>query len=247
MPKVSVLVAAFNAAASIEATLASVAVQSFGDWECVVVDDGSTDSTSELVGDFASRDQRFRLIRLPHTGVVEARNHCLQSCRGEYVAILDADDRMMPDRLRLQTTALDESPQLAAVGCHVQYQPRERVTAGRLAYEEWLNGQRSSDGVFRDRYIEMPVGHPTLMLRRDSLVENPYRDKGWPEDWDLLLRIVEGGARTWLGARNAGCMNGVCPKLPSRVLLLTTRMTPSVVAGHHSSRVAFSAAATIMN
>jgi len=189
MPQVSVLVAAFDAAATLGAALESVAAQEFEDWECVVVDDGSSDRTAEIAQAWASGDARFRLIPRPHQGVVAARNTGLEAARGDFVAILDADDRMDPRRLRLQMEAFARTPELQAIGTHVRYSPQEAMGEGRRAYEQWLNGHRTSADLWRDRFLEMPLGHPTMTVRSDLLQTTPYREMGWPEDWDLLLRI----------------------------------------------------------
>ncbi|MCP4093350.1 MAG: glycosyltransferase family 2 protein [Planctomycetes bacterium] len=194
MPKVSVLVAAFDAAASIVACLTSIQRQSFEDWQCVVVDDGSTDGTAALVQELAALDPRLQLLQRPHQGVVTARNVGIDLCRGEFIAIMDADDFMLPERLAAQLQAFEQTPSLAAVGTKVCYLPRTAVSPGRLEYERWLNSQRSADDLRRERYIEMPVGHPTLMLRASALKVLRYRDMGWPEDWDLLLRLFDLGA-----------------------------------------------------
>lgn len=191
MPQVSVLVAAYDAATTLGATLESVTAQEFRDWECVIVDDGSTDRTAEIAQEWAARDPRFRLIRLPHQGVVEARNAGIRTCRGDWIAILDADDHMDPRRLLLQMHAFASDPRLQVLGSHVRYMPRHRVGKGRLSYETWLNSHRSSADLWRDRHIEMPLAHPSMTIRADLLRATPYRDQGWPEDWDLLQRLFE--------------------------------------------------------
>lgn len=193
MPKVSVLVAAYNAAATLGAALASVQQQSLEDWECLVVDDGSTDCTAEIVEQVAATDARVQLFRLARGGAVGARNHGIQKCAGEFLAILDADDHMMPSRLARQVEALEAAQELTAVGCHVRYEPRSTISDGRLAYEAWLNSQHHAADLRRDRYIEMPVGHPTLMFRMGFLKCNPYRENAWPEDWDLFQRVLDSG------------------------------------------------------
>jgi glycosyltransferase involved in cell wall biosynthesis len=194
MPKVSVLVAAYNAAASITACLTSIGRQSFKDWQCVVVDDGSTDDTATLVNSIIANDPRVQLLQRPHQGVVAARNAGIDNCTGDFIAIMDADDFMLPERLAAQLRAFEQTASLAAVGSKVCYLPRTAVGPGRLDYERWLNSQRSADDIRRHRYIEMPVGHPTLMLRASALKALRYRDMGWPEDWDLLLRLLDLGA-----------------------------------------------------
>lgn len=191
MSHVSVLVAAFDAATTLGATLESVARQEFRDWECVVVDDGSTDGTAEIVRARAAVDGRFRLIQQTHQGVVAARNAGIEACGGDFIAILDADDQMLPQRLRLQMEVFRARPELHVLGTHVRYTPRPAVNSGRLAYEQWLNGHQTPTDLRRDRFVEMPLGHPTMTLRASLLRAHPYRDMGWPEDWDLLQRLFQ--------------------------------------------------------
>lgn len=193
MPKVSVLVAARDAATTVEEALRSVAAQEAVDWECIVVDDGSTDGTTGKVTALAAQDPRFHVLIRPAEGVVPARNAGLQACRGAFIAIFDADDLMLPRRLTEQAAVLEGSTHLAAVGSHVEYFPRRLCGEGRLAYEAWLNGQEASAGLQMDRFVEMPLGHPTLMFRAEVLQDLGYRDMGWPEDWDLLLRVYREG------------------------------------------------------
>lgn len=214
MPEISVLVAAHQAAANIGQALQSVCEQSFKDWECVVVDDGSTDHTVEIVEDFVARDARFHLLRQEHSGVVTARNLGIELCCGRYISIFDADDSMHPLRLGTQCLALDQMPAVDAIGCHVRYEPREDCGEGRLQYEAWLNQQFTAEDIRRDCFIEMPVGHPTLMFRANVLRKLQYRDMGWPEDWDLLLRTLHQGHEI-----------GMCPEVMHQWNLSTSSLS----------------------
>lgn len=190
-PAISVLIAARDAAATLGRTLRSVARQTVSDWECVIVDDGSQDATPELLQQAAHLDARVRPVFQAAQGVVAARNRGLAECRAPVVALLDADDLMHPRRLELQLQALGAHSEWSGVGSHVRYRPRAELGDGMRAYEAWLNSMRTAEDLQRDRYIEMPVGHPTLMLRRAALTAvGGWRDCGWPEDWDLLLRLM---------------------------------------------------------
>ncbi len=194
-PEISVLLPAYNAAATLGATLRSLQRQAHQDWECVMVDDGSTDGTRELMATVAALDPRMRTIARPHAGIVATLNAGLAECRGRFVARMDADDLMHPERLLLQRAALAAAPELCAVGCHIRIFPRRNKSAGRLAYESWLNSLTSSDDLQRDRFVECPLAHPSLFVRRETLCAFRYRDQGWPEDYDLLLRLWANGHR----------------------------------------------------
>lgn len=193
MPRVSVLLPARDAAATLGAALASLRRQTWSDWECVVVDDGSTDQTGRTAAAVEATDPRVTLISTPARGLVAALGAGLERCRGEYVARMDADDVMRRDRLALQVDALDRDPRLAAVGAHVRFFPRAGMSDGLRAYECWLNSVDSPARVRAEAFVESPVAHPTLLVRRSVLSAARYRDRGWPEDYDLVLRLLAAG------------------------------------------------------
>lgn len=194
-PAISILVPVWNAASTLPAMLRSIRVQTYTDYECVLVDDGSSDATPSLLRAAARRDDRVRVVSRGHSGIVQALNAGLEHCRGRYVARMDADDRMHRERLARQLAAMERDPGLTAVGSHVRLFPRARLTEGRLAYESWVNSLATEDDVLRDRFVECPLVHPTLFIRRDALDEYAYRDASWAEDYDLILRMLARGLR----------------------------------------------------
>jgi glycosyltransferase involved in cell wall biosynthesis len=183
----------YNGATTSPACLRSVQRQTLTDWECIAVDDGSADGTAERLAEVADADRRFVVVDTPHRGLVGALNVGLQHCRGEFVARMDADDVMHRARLEAQLEMLRADPSLSAVGCHVRIFPRRNLRDGRRAYETWLNGIASAAIVRRDAFVECPIAHPTLMIRREVLLAFGYRERGWPEDYDLLLRLLASG------------------------------------------------------
>jgi len=194
-PRVSVLIPARDAEATLATALRSVARQRETRFECVVVDDGSLDRTREVALQFAAADPRFRVVAAARAGLVLALNRGLAACRAPFVARMDADDWMHRERLSAQLRLLDDDPSLCCVGCHVRLFPRDGLRPGLRAYERWLCSIDSPERVRRDAFIECPLAHPTLVIRREELLELGFRDAGWPEDYDLLLRLLAKGLR----------------------------------------------------
>jgi glycosyltransferase involved in cell wall biosynthesis len=200
-PRISVLLPVWNAAATLPACLASLRAQTETRWECVLVDDGSTDASLAIARAFADRDERIRVCSLPHRGLVATLEAGLGLCRGGLVARMDADDWMHRERLAAQADVLDAAPGLAGVGSHARLFPSRALGPGMRAYARWLDSIDDPARVREEAFVECPVPHPTLMLRRDWLAGLGYRDRGWPEDYDLVLRLLERGAQIGVIAR----------------------------------------------
>jgi glycosyltransferase involved in cell wall biosynthesis len=115
MATVSVIMGGFNAAPYIGAAIESVQSQTFTDWELVVVDDGSTDSTAEIVAAFAAGDARVRLIRQTNKGISAARNRALSEATGAWLALLDSDDLWEPRFLEAQLAIFARHPEVDIV------------------------------------------------------------------------------------------------------------------------------------
>lgn len=194
--RVSVLMPVRNEERFLPAALASLFRQTLTAWELVVVDDGSTDGTPELLRVAAAADRRVRVLRNAGSGLVDALNHGLAHCRAEFVARMDGDDVSHPRRLERQAAALDADPCLGLVATRFRHFPRRLVGLGMLAYEQWQNALLTHDEITRDRFVESPVIHPSVMVRRRILEEaGGYRQTGWAEDYDLWLRLATEGVR----------------------------------------------------
>jgi glycosyltransferase involved in cell wall biosynthesis len=199
LPRVSILLPARNAGLTLAACLASVARQTEPSWECIIVDDGSTDATRRIADEASRRDGRFRVVSAGG-GLIAALNEGIRHCHAPFVARMDADDLMHRERLAAQVQALECAPALAGVGCHVRLFPRAQLSPRLREYERWLNSLQSADDVERDAFVECPLAHPSLLLRRELLAAG-YMDHGWPEDYDLVLRTLAAGSRLGLVAR----------------------------------------------
>jgi glycosyltransferase involved in cell wall biosynthesis len=186
----------YNAHTTLSAALESLARQTLTNFEVIAVDDGSTDGTGVLLQQWAAQDGRFHLVSQAHQGIVVALNHGLESCQAEYIARMDADDLSHPERFSRQFTYLENHPDTALVGSRVRGYPPEEVRGGFSVYLEWQNALLSDADLRREIFVESPLAHPSVMMRRDDLLEaGGYQEHGWPEDYDLWLRFYLAGKR----------------------------------------------------
>ncbi|HIF92841.1 MAG: glycosyltransferase family A protein [Myxococcales bacterium] len=192
-PRISILLPVWNAERTLPACLQSCLRQREVDWECILLDDGSTDRSLEIARGFANHDSRIHVEACRHTGLIPTLNAAIPLCTAPIIARMDADDWMHRDRLQLQARALEENPSLEAVGSFVRIFPRREMRDGRRDYETWLSEQKDAATIWRERFIECPIPHPTLAIRKPILEELGYRDRLWPEDYDLLLRLLRRG------------------------------------------------------
>lgn len=196
MPKVSILMPCFNATATLNETCESIQAQTYDDFEVVAVDDGSTDNTPDILSHWAKEDNRFRPLHLEHGGIIPALNKGIDACRGEYIARMDADDLMHPQRLEKQATYLDEHHSVTLVSSLVAGFPKKKLREGFRIYIEWLNTLLTHEDICREMFVESPLCHPSVMLRKQTfLVFEGYQENGWPEDYDLWLRMYLAGCR----------------------------------------------------
>jgi len=195
-PLISILMPVRNEERYLQAALDSLRRQTLADWELVVVDDGSLDATPAILARAAQSDARVRVIRRAGGGLVAALNAGLQLCRAPLLARMDGDDISHPRRLALQAAYLEAHPGTGLVACGFRHFPRASLKRGMLAYEQWQNSLGDHQRIIRDLYVESPFVHPGVLARRE-IVERlgGYRDLGWPEDYDLWLRMAAAGIR----------------------------------------------------
>lgn len=186
----------YNAAGTLEEALISLEEQTYSDYELVAVDDGSSDSTGEILQQRARQDSRIRVISQSHAGLVEALQRGLDSCRAPLVARMDGDDCSHPTRLEKQAAYMMDHPDVDVLSCLVCPFPSQDVREGFRVYIAWLNGLQTNEAIRREIFVESPLPHPSVLFRRDAVRKvGGYQEKGWPEDYDLWLRMYVRGSR----------------------------------------------------
>lgn len=195
-PAVSVVLPFRNAADTLADCLDSIQKQSLRDYEVLLVDDGSGDESAQLVRKRAREDRRLRLIEPGKIGLVSALNLGISHSRADLIARMDADDVMHRDRLRLQFQFLREQPGISLVACRVELFPPDHIRDGYREYVRWQNECLDPDDIAENLFVESPLAHPTVMIRRSALVAvGGYREGLFPEDYDLWFRMHEAGHR----------------------------------------------------
>jgi glycosyltransferase involved in cell wall biosynthesis len=187
MPKVSVIMSVFNGEPYLSQAIESILSQTFRDFEFIIVDDGSTDGSPEILKERARQDARIRLIRNDsNLGLIVSLNEGIRVAKGEYVARQDADDISLLKRLALQVQFLDENPEIGVLGTwmtNVDENGRQVV---------WKTS--TSHAVIRwSLLFDTSIAHATVMMRR-SLFEGdtPFRPEMLhAEDYDLWSRLSE--------------------------------------------------------
>lgn len=181
-PLVSVAMSVHNGAGTVSAAVRSILWQTFADWELILVDDASTDSTPAVLRQF--RDSRIRLIHgSEQLGLGARLNQCVDWARGTYIARMDADDIAYPDRFQRQVAYLQSHPDVDLVGHGAVLFKGEGEVIGLYPMAE-----RHED-ICRRPWWGFPLAHPTWMGRRSWFLKDRYDErltKG--QDQELLLR-----------------------------------------------------------
>lgn len=184
-PRVSVVIPVYNREPYIGAAIASVLAQTVQDFELLVIDDGSTDGTRDVVRSF--HDERIRLLcHESNRGVASARNAGLDAARGDYLAFLDSDDVALPERLAEQVAFLDRHPDHAAVGAWIDWMDDRGRPTGRVKRRPLRPDDVSALRLFRQG-IEN-----TASMARTTVLRQYRHDERFEvsEDFDLWARIA---------------------------------------------------------
>lgn len=193
-PRVSVLLPYRDAAGTIEEALESVLDERGIAFEVIAVDDGSRDDGPARVARIARRDARVIPVATEGLGIAGALARGTEIARGELLARMDGDDVSVPGRLAASATLLDERPELGVVGTQVEAFPEGAVGEGTRRYLAWQNGLTSPEDHDRDLFVEAPLCHPSVTMRREALAAaGGYREVPWAEDYDLWLRVHAAG------------------------------------------------------
>lgn len=182
---------AYNAAKYLDSAIESIVNQTYSDYELIVINDGSTDNTLELIQKWATTDNRIKIIDQENRGIVKSLNRALIDARGEYIARMDADDLCLPQRLERQLAAFSANPQLIACGTWFQ-----KIDANNKHILTISNPPIKDHHCKELLLLQNCFAHPSIMLRRNGAPSEKlvYNDAYlYAEDYKLWSDIAEYG------------------------------------------------------
>ncbi len=190
IPAISVCMPVYNAERYVAEAVESILHQTLGDFEFLIVDDGSTDGSRRILEGYAARDPRIRLTSRPNTGYLVALNEMLAGARGEFIARMDADDVALPERFERQVSYLRAHPEVLALGSRILLVDPDGAPLTEMCEEQ------DHEGIDR-AHLEghVVICHPTVMARAEAMRRvGGYRPEYYTaEDLDLWLRLAEIG------------------------------------------------------
>ena len=183
MPLVSIIVPCYNHGVYLEECLESIIQQTYKHWECIVIDNGSTDNTKQVAESFTQKDKRFKYIYTEQKGVSFARNLGIKNSTGKYILPVDADDKIAPLYIEKAVEALEKKEDVKLVYCNARL--------FGAANKDWMLPEFSIKNIL----IENIIFCSALFRRKDYNQTNGYNEQmveGF-EDWDFWLELLKSG------------------------------------------------------
>lgn len=187
IPLISVLMAVYNGEKHLDKSIPAILSQSFSDFEFIIVDDGSTDNTADILKNYAAQDPRIRIISQDNTGLTRALNNGLNAARGAYIARQDADDLSYPDRLQQQYEFMETHPDTLLCGsnCDNLYPDDSKTQWG------WKSDKNIADSIF----YYTPFPHSTAFMRTETAQKLGGYDETFltAQDTEFWMRFAKTG------------------------------------------------------
>ena len=188
MAKISVLMPVYNGEKYLKESLESILLQTFSDFEFIIINDGSTDKSKDIIEEYKNRDNRIILINNPsNLGITKSLNIGLKHCTGKYIARMDADDISLPQRLQIQYDYMEKHPSVGVVGSQMSI-----IKEGKEIKE--INDYivpTEHNAIVLNLLIGKAIAHPTAFIRLSILKNKQYNEKlNSSQDLELWLSLI---------------------------------------------------------
>lgn len=187
IPKISVVMAVRDGGQYLKEAIGSILNQTYSDFEFIIIDDGSTDGSREVVARHAAEDLRITPLYFEHQGLTQSLNYGLREARGKYIARMDADDISLPERIEKEYDYLEAHPDIALVSCFARVIDDEGVVIGQHAPPV------SHQSILRRSFFAGQICHPAVMFRTEVVRALGGYDAAfrYAQDYELWLRLME--------------------------------------------------------
>ncbi|QNU67498.1 glycosyltransferase family 2 protein [Ruminiclostridium herbifermentans] len=185
-PLISVIIPMYNTSQYIKQTVESVLAQTYGNFEVIIMDDGSTDNGAEIVKGLVEKDARIKYFFQSNQGVSAARNNAIEQSQGEFVAFLDSDDLWLPTKLEKQINRLTSTGMDA---CYCGYQYFCEASKGEVFPKRYSEGKILID-VIKEK---VSVWTSTVVVKKSVIINNSITFRpglNWAEDMDFFYRLL---------------------------------------------------------
>lgn len=191
--KISVVMSVYNGEDFLAEAIESVLNQTYKDFEFIIVDDGSTDSTPKILAKYQALDQRIIIDSHANMGLANSLNRAIDIAKGEWIARIDADDIMLPNRLEEQTKFVEANPEVDVVATWVYYIDEHSKVFRLLDFPKDLVTWEDNQRYFKENK-GVGIIHPSVMYRKASFLKTGgYRNVNPGQDTDLWFRMQEQG------------------------------------------------------
>ncbi len=192
VPRFSVTIPAYNAAATLADTIRSVQAQTLADWEIVIVDDGSTDNTAQIAQRFADDDPRIRVISQENRGSGGAYNTAVRNASAGLIVMLSADDLLLPEHLSTMAAAIDAHPNADIFTCDGYYEFEDGRRELSTLHERWAHAQECT---LADLLVACFFDMGAVYSRRVFDAVGGFREDLYAEDYLFFLMAMTSGFR----------------------------------------------------
>lgn len=187
-PLVSVVMATYNDAEFIEDSILSVLKQDFGDFEFIIINDGSTDKTPDIIAKLAKNDNRIIVVNQKNQGLVKSLNNGIALAKGKYIARIDGDDQWLPHKLATQVKLMQENSNLVLISGGI-----ELIDQNSMPFQIHLTSNKNCD-IRRIMTITNPLVHSSFFFKKDAALKyGGYPDACPAEDYALASKMLDDG------------------------------------------------------
>jgi len=193
---VSIIMPSKNAEAFLKQTIQSILDQTYLNWELIIVNDHSTDSTIEILTNYSENHSNIYVVNNKGDGIIDALKTGYNKAKGHFITRMDADDLMSSNKLELMVKALNEKGRGYVATGLVNYFSETKLGDGFKKYEQWLNQLTTNSNNFSEIYKECCIPSPCWMLWREDFDKcDGFNSTIYPEDYDLVFRFYQHGLK----------------------------------------------------